>query len=291
MTKDLTAKYRNMPASRWRHTEIKAFCTPEHANTSARDHTGRRDRNQTMTPPHAIFLTRKRISSLLALLLIGVITPRPATAEAIQDLDSIRRSATNFVLQATKQNTGKIEVEAGTLDPRLRLARCSVALEGFLPAGGKFSGNATVGLRCPGAKPWTLFVPVRIKIYAPVVVVARPVAKGTALQAADIRVEVRDLNALTAPPMTELNQAQGKLAMRPMEMGSILHASDVQPPRLVRRGERVTILASTGGLEVRANGEALSDGIQGEQISVRNTLTKQVIQATVASTGLVRVPL
>mgnify|MGYP003501331045 FL=1 len=68
-----------------------------------------------------------------------------------------------------------------------------------------------------------------------------------------------------------------------------MNAGLLDLPPLVKRGQTVTILSATQGLEVRATGEALADGTSGETIRVRNLLTRKVIQATVQDAGLVRV--
>ena len=57
----------------------------------------------------------------------------------------------------------------------------------------------------------------------------------------------------------------------------------------VRRGERVSILATTAALQVRMEGEALSDGAIGEIIRVRNLSSRQEIEAQVVGPGQVQV--
>ena len=63
----------------------------------------------------------------------------------------------------------------------------------------------------------------------------------------------------------------------------------LEAPRLVRRGERVTITARADGIDVRMAGKALMDGTAGERIRVRNINSDRVIEATVASPGMVEV--
>lgn len=247
-----------------------------------------------MPPDH-----RQRANSLthilglpaVILLLTGATLPLSVSAEDIQDLKNIRQSVHDFALAMAKVPGQTTEVEVGTLDPRLRITRCAAKLEAFTPLGAQVFGSTTVGVRCQGAKPWTVYVPVRVKLYGEVLIAARPVAKGATLQEADIGLETRDMAAVPVTPLTDRQQVLGKLVKQPLQAGAIIAASELQAPRLIRRGERVIILATNGGLEIRANGEALMDGAEGDRIRVRNTLTKIVIQATVASFGVVRVPL
>lgn len=270
-------------------SEIKAFFMPDRMCRCGSALAGKSAGIQAKRSRRAIFLTRAAVSIMSLLAFMNF--PLTVSAEEIQNLDGIRQSARNFVLNMAKPGGQKVETEAGTLDPRLRLSPCTSKLEAFLPAGAKLSGNTTVGVRCQSSKPWTVYIPVRIRIYGQVVVTSRPVAKGATLQEADIRLETRDMAALTVTPLTDRNQALGKLTRRPLETGTVIAANELQAVRLVRRGEKVTILASSGGLEVRANGEALVDGVKGDQIRVRNTLTNIVIQATVTGPGVVQTPL
>jgi flagella basal body P-ring formation protein FlgA len=221
----------------------------------------------------------------------GVTSPRAAFADEAQNLESIRQTVRNFVLNTSKPQGFVAETEVVSLDPRLRLSPCAVAIEAFVPIGAKLSGNTTVGVRCTSSKPWTVYVPVRVKLHGQVLVAARPIAKGVALREADIRLETRDLASLSVTPLTERSQALGKLTGLSLGLGDIINANGLQAARLVHRGEKVTILAAEGGFEVRASGVALMDGTEGDRIRVRNSLTNIVIQATVTASGVVRIHL
>jgi flagella basal body P-ring formation protein FlgA len=239
------------------------------------------------------FLTPAKALLAVIILLTGyaISSPLTALANEAQSLDSIRQVARNFVLNTAKLPGITTEAEVGSLDSRLRLALCPAPLTAFLPAGAKLSGNATVGVRCQDSKPWTVYVPVRIKLNGQVLVVTRPMAKGALIKEADVRLETRDMAALPVAPLTESSQAVGKLAKRALGIGTVISVNELQVPRLVRRGDRITILAAESGIEIRANGEALMDGAEGDRIRVRNSLTDKVIQATVVSAGLVQVNL
>ena len=75
----------------------------------------------------------------------------------------------------------------------------------------------------------------------------------------------------------------------PLRAGYVLSAKVLMRPKLVRRGQTVTLLAQSQGFEVRSAGRALQDGVAGEQISVENLGSNRIIQGVVAESGLVRV--
>jgi len=68
-----------------------------------------------------------------------------------------------------------------------------------------------------------------------------------------------------------------------------LTAAHLAPPRLVRRGDSVALLARSNGVEVRMPGRALGDAGAGERVSVRNPSSRRTIQGLVLADGEVLV--
>jgi len=206
-----------------------------------------------------------------------------------QSLTSIETAAREFILKQARAYGGEPRVEIGAPDPRLRLAHCNLPLVAELPPGSRPVGSTTVGVRCPGNTPWSVYVPVRVQIFANILVAARPLARGVPLTEADLTLSRQDLTSVPGSALTNLSQAVGKSLRYPVATGAALNAGLLDQPALVKRGQTVTIVSVGQGLEVRATGEALADGATGETIRVRNLLTKKIIQGTVQDSGLVRV--
>jgi len=133
-------------------------------------------------------------------------------------------------------------------------------LQAFLPPGGRKFGNTTVGVRCTGGNAWSVYVPVRVSAFADVVTASGPVERGATLKATDLRHERRDLATLSYGYVLRTEQAAGKRVLRSLGEGAVLTPSILAAPKWVKHGERVTLLAQAGGMEVRMMGEALSDG-------------------------------
>ncbi len=215
----------------------------------------------------------------------------PAQADIYQDLEAIRAQVREFILKQAARPEGSIEVEVGRIDPRLRLAACERPLDLTLPPNSRLAGSALTSVRCNGSHPWSFYVTARIRNYEPVLVAARALPRGTVLGAADVRIEKRDLSTLNDTPLTDLKQVTGKLTLHALAPGDVVGFRSFKAAQLVRRGEKVTILASANGLEVRVSGEALADGVEGQAINVRNSLTSKVIQAVITAPGVVQVRL
>lgn len=214
----------------------------------------------------------------------------PMSARGLQSHDSIRHAAADFAFeQALGQTDRQPVVKAGRLDSRLRLARCDVPLEAFSPRGGRTVGNVSVGIRCLGPKPWTLFVATYVSLPGDVLVANRFLARGELVTRDDVRLEERDLARLQNGYVSDLKDAVGKRVKRSLRVGRILTPRSLAEPKLVKRGKRVTLVLNANGLEIRAVGEALRDGARGDIVQVKNLSSRRVVEGTVDGTGIVRV--
>ena len=230
----------------------------------------------------------------LSLLIASCLLPSQAMsigAGGLQSHDSIRDVAHQYMLtQAQKQDHTPI-IEVGHLDSRLRLKACSKSLETFSPPGGRKQGRTTVGVRCSGDNPWSLYVPVKVSIMLPVVIAARELPRGKILTTDDIILEKRDIATIHRGYLEKIDYAIGKVLKRSLRRGQILTASHATAPQAIKKGSRVTIVANSGAIAIRMKGKALSSGARGERIQVQNLSSKRELDATVISPGIVEVTL
>jgi flagella basal body P-ring formation protein FlgA len=217
-------------------------------------------------------------------------TATALTAAPVQDHESIRKTAEMFITEGVRSSHGQTpDVRAGKLDSRLRLSHCEEPLEAFQPPGGKMLGNITIGVRCSGTSSWSLYVPVKVSIYDKVVAAARPLTRGEVLQAGDLKLVERDLSQLQSGYFSDPAKVAGMEVTRTVAMDAALSNYLVKEPLQVRRGQRVSLIANSGGLEVRMAGEALADGAAGARIKVRNLSSKRVVDGTVMSATTIQV--
>lgn len=217
----------------------------------------------------------------LAVLATALLLPRQAPANGFEPVDRIIAAAVGAV---APDATGNPDVRAeASLDPGLRMPACPEGLSAHV-------GNRGVAeVACNGATGWRLFVPVRVTRLEPVLVLVRPVAAGQAITPDVLAVEKRNTSTLSGPALALPEQAVGQLAARGLMAGSVLSAIDLQSPRLVRRGDRVTLVARSGGLEVRSQGRALGDAGLSEQVNVENLGTRRQVRGRVNARGEVEV--
>lgn len=211
------------------------------------------------------------------------------TDDAIQDPESIRETARQFAAGMAAAERGAARVEVGTLDRRLRLPRCDQPLSAFVSPASRNSSRQSVGVRCEGAVPWSLYVPVTIERPGQVVVTSRPVPRGQTITEEDVRLAERDLGTLHRGYLTDPAQAVGQRAERDLPADEALVPGKVGQPEVIKRGAAVTIMAADELLDVRVGGVALASGGMGERIRVRNASSKRELDAVVVGEGLVQV--
>ena len=78
---------------------------------------------------------------------------------------------------------------------------------------------------------------------------------------------------------------------RSLPVGTALTVDMLQPDVLVRRGQQVTLIAANGSVQIRAQGQALTEGAVDERVRVQNVSSLKVVEGVVESDGVVRVGL
>lgn len=233
-------------------------------------------------------LRTPRLALLLPLLLYAYVTQADT-----QPLDTITGAATAFAIRHA-ENAGFAEVsaEARTLDPRLRLPRCPAQLEAFSAQPQRTLGQTTVGVRCKsGDKPWTLYVGVFAAAYREIPVMATALPRGAIIGLSDLRFIRQPINQASQQIILDADQIVGKELKRPVAEGATLSQPMLKAPKIVKRGQQVTLVAQSdnGALQVKMAGKALADGAAGDRISVQNLSSGNSVQGIINDDGTVKV--
>lgn len=224
---------------------------------------------------------------ILATLFFGMCV----TAQAqTQSPESIQAAAEKSVTAQLPQTKGKYFVTAARLDPRLRLAQCTAPLEATLPTTTAGGARTTVGVRC-AAPAWSIYVPVTVEVEAPVLVLRRALPRRSPVDISDVELQTRRIGGAAGGLISDTGSLPGRRLRRALPAGSPLTADVLVPDVLVKRGQQVTLLASTGPFEIRAQGQALSDGAENERIRVQNVTSRKVVEGVVENASTVRVDL
>lgn len=122
-----------------------------------------------------------------------------------------------------------------------------------------------------------------------VVVASRPIERGALIMEKDIQIESRDL--LTEPRGVLLagDRVVGRRAKLPILAGKSIVGNAIEPDLWVKRGEKVSLVVRSRGLELKAIGEAFGAGSEGQTVRVKNLDSSQYVTGKVTAPGEVSV--
>lgn len=217
-------------------------------------------------------LLQRAALGLVALLLGSF--GRHALAQA-SGLDAWRQAllqtATNAVTQLNQGlgSTARVMVELGQADPRLRLAPCQRA-EPYLLPGLRLWGRSRIGLRCvEGPTRWSVTLPLTVHVLAPALVAAGPLDAGTTLAAGHLQLAEVDLAAEPGAVFTDPAALVGRSLVRPLQAGEALRPDRLKQRQWFAAGAQVKVVARGDGFAIAGEGQALGQGIDGQDVRVR----------------------
>jgi flagella basal body P-ring formation protein FlgA len=121
------------------------------------------------------------------------------------------------------------------------------------------------------------------------VVVRREIRRGEILGADDVRLARGEWSNVPLRRLPTIDQVIGSRARRPLPAEAVVLPGAVTFRRAVEPGDRVTVLAVSGGVEVSASLVAANGGEPGDVIRVINPDTKRDVRARVLKAGVVEV--
>jgi flagella basal body P-ring formation protein FlgA len=245
-----------------------------------RNATENRQRNR-LFPAELVFV-------FVVLVLIAWASAATAQETRSESTDAIRAMAESFVKSQLPADASVASITAGILDPRLRLVRCTGGMHGQLPAGAQLLARTMVGVACEGPVHWTVYVPVTVESRVAVLVLKHPVPRDAVLTSNDVTVESRKVTGLATAFLSGVDDLQARTTSRPLPMGTTLTMDMFRADMVIKHGQDVTLIASAGGIEVRAAGRALADAAGGTRVKVQNLSSLKVVEGVVEGPDVVR---
>lgn len=231
---------------------------------------------------------QKRLLTLSSALLVGAgmamksKANEPIAKEPVASLASAEREVRAFlereVAQAAASFPGRIEIAVGAVDPRRNLPACE-KVEPFLPPGTRLWGKANVGLRCRAGAAWTVFLPIDVKIFAPALVTARPLAIGQPIEPADVKIEEVELTREPAGALSDPAALEERVAARALPAGALLRPEHLRTRPVIAQGDMVKVVYLGAGFSVATEGKALTAAASGQSVRVQMD-TGRVVSGT-----------
>lgn len=235
---------------------------------------------------HQPSLLLRRVAAGISLSLAALAVP---LAGENQPHEAILDTARAFLESGARHGSGETVIDVAPIDPRLQLAACNAPLEAFGHSDTPHSGSATVGVRCAGSSPWTVYVRATVHLFLDVAVLRKALAKDAVVGEADLDFVRRDAAELRGGYLSDPAQILNRQVKRPLAAGTVLTPGVLTAPRIVRRGQQVVIRSSGAALSVQMSGEALADGEEGQRIHVRNAQSRRIVEGRVVAPGVVEI--
>ena len=122
-----------------------------------------------------------------------------------------------------------------------------------------------------------------------VVCTTRSLRRSSIITEDDISTKRRNISKLPRNVLTNMQDVIGKRLKQALKADKVLLANMVEHPPLIKRGDRVTIVAESSTLLVTALGVAQTKGGPGDQIRVKNCMNRKEIIARIVNASTVKV--
>lgn len=144
------------------------------------------------------------------------------------------------------------------------------------------TSRTSYGISC-SSPTWKSYVPVTQEIFVKGIKAIAPIPRGSTINQKNTVIGETNLNNIRGHLYTIANPPYGLIAARNIRINTFLTDQLTELPNLVKKGSRVLIVAQSDNISVRMNGTALEDGVEGQQIRVKNTSSGRIVYGKVVS--------
>ncbi|WPC74798.1 flagellar basal body P-ring formation chaperone FlgA [Vibrio porteresiae] len=240
-------------------------------------------RNQSHVRSKCRAFCKKFYNPIGFLLLFFSVNVHCATPEQIK---LIQEAAEHHVLDTADKPVGsEVEAQASDIDPRVYATQCPEPLKTSSSSHNGSASYITVLVTCE-PDDWKIYVPVKLTLTVPLVTASSPLTRGQVITSQNISISMVNLLLFKRQGFSSTEMVEGAKLKRNVSLGDVITANDIC---FVCRNETVMIRAQSAGMSITTKGTALSDGILGEQIKVKNDKSNRIIDAKVSGIGEVMV--
>ncbi len=132
-------------------------------------------------------------------------------------------------------------------------------------------------------------VNVELEAFAKILVANKDLAVNTKLSGADVRLEKRRLEKSPTNYLRDAEKLRGIYLIKNLPNGAEITTDSFAASVVIKSGDLVRIVGQSGKMQIIVNGEARTSGKIGDRITVKNSQSNALIQATVIDEGLVKV--
>ena len=185
-----------------------------------------------------------------------------------------------------KNDVGRVNISLRAIDSRLKLPQCVNALT-FSPDQLPIKRNLSIKVNCEGNKPWSFYASATMSVEKPIVVAGSDLPKNHILTRNDLSIIYKNTFEMRSGYKSTVDELVGLQLKRAVRTHNVIYDHVLKSPDIIKKGERVTLIAKRGSLSVTSLGVALSDGSRGEKILIENARSARVVQGMIVGPGTV----
>ncbi len=223
---------------------------------------------------------------ILFVILLVIIYTKQSHALQQQTAESIN-NAIRLHISSAFPKSSDYKLTIGQFDNRLKLFLCNKPLQVFVRNEPFKPGRNSVGVKCNTPKKWTVYISVIINLYQNVLVLSQPIRRGNIFSKDMFKIEKKDVSILRPGFIIDSLDIINKQATRNLNFDTVLNKNHYTEPKLIKRGDNVVISLKSQNLNISMDGIAVSDGVKGQKIRVKNIKSQQIVQAIVEKQGQV----
>lgn len=245
-----------------------------------------------MSPRRRARLARAACALLAAFVGARAVAAEPLTAGPPQPLAArLHAAIERHVLERAERAPAEIVVPDLERFAAEVPGSAAVAIEVRSDPAARLAGSVplTLVLSSAGRELRRGVVTARIRVDGRMLVVARPLPKGSLVGPDDVREKACDVTAIPAGAPASADALVGRRTVRALAEGLPWRIDLVEDPPLVVRGQRVQLRLVAGALRLDARGKAKDDGRRGDVVRVLNEDSRREVVGRVAADGAVDV--
>ncbi len=229
---------------------------------------------------------------VLAVFIIGTLAEVKAKVGGqILTTEEIERLTIDYMIDTLPWDPDQAEITVKYNNRDLKLPEGERTLRFVNPGKRKTLGRIPLTLKIRVGEEYHRMVRLSayVEVYQNVVKVRDSLVRGHILTPGDVELTQVKTSRLIPGVITKIENTVGYEIRRNLNMGHVLRANDLKKPYLIKRGDRILLLASKGSLKITVPGIAKSKGLKGGVIPVENIQTKKVVYGEVIDANTVRV--
>jgi flagella basal body P-ring formation protein FlgA len=217
----------------------------------------------------------------------------PSLAATLREQEITDLVTTEVVkrLQVSRQDVTVewMDMSASSLVPALPEGRVSLEISPNAHLGGK--GSVPIQVSINGRRFRTIFPRLEVKVFQQVAVAKNRISRGTVANGGDVVLQRTPISGMNQAPLTNLVTVLGAEATRDIPPGTVLTAQMFRLPNVVKTGDMVSIVLTSGDLTIVYHGQARTAGAMGQLIKVINLESKREFTARVTGPNRVEIKL